>query len=60
MPTRRHLLRLWLRNEELAWDTPEELKPMWNRLYYELKPEDQKFPLEPEVRVGYAMHAVKK
>ncbi|TFK72234.1 Clavaminate synthase-like protein [Pluteus cervinus] len=45
----RHLIRLWLRNEELAWETPKALKPIWDRLY-SAKPEDQRFPLEPEIR----------
>jgi hypothetical protein len=25
-PQKRHLLRLWLRNEKLGWNTPEDLK----------------------------------
>lgn len=52
--TRRHLLRLWLRNEELAWDIPAGLKPYYNKIYYGLKPEEQKIPLQPEVRIGFA------
>ncbi|KAF8636781.1 hypothetical protein AX16_010982 [Volvariella volvacea WC 439] len=48
----RHLVRLWLRNEELAWPLPEALEPVWKRLYYTSKPEDQRFPLEPEIRQG--------
>ncbi|KAK6514634.1 hypothetical protein TWF281_004832 [Arthrobotrys megalospora] len=47
----RHLIRLWLRNDELAWKTPHELRHIWDRLYT-LKPEEQNFPLEPEVRKG--------
>ncbi|CAZ82317.1 unnamed protein product [Tuber melanosporum] len=48
---KRHLLRIWSRNEELGWDTPDELKGLWEQLYYRgLKPEDQLFPLEPVVR----------
>ncbi|KAG6839151.1 hypothetical protein C0991_005406 [Blastosporella zonata] len=46
----RHLLRLWLRNEELAWQTPEELESYWKRLYYTTTPDEQTFPLEAEVR----------
>lgn len=26
---RRHIIRLWLRNEKLAWETPEGLKESW-------------------------------
>ncbi|KDR81867.1 hypothetical protein GALMADRAFT_59372 [Galerina marginata CBS 339.88] len=45
----RHLLRLWLRNDELAWKTPKPLQPIWQRLY-SVGPEEQRFPLEPEIR----------
>jgi len=48
----RHLLRLWLRNEELAWKIPEELQSNWKRLYYTATPDEQRFPLEPEIRVA--------
>jgi Taurine catabolism dioxygenase TauD, TfdA family len=30
---RRHIVRLWLRNEELAWETPEALKKSWFEKY---------------------------
>ena len=30
---RRHIIRLWLRNEELAWETPEGLKKTWFEKY---------------------------
>ena len=49
---RRHLLRLWLRNEELAWKTPKVLQPQWQRLYHSARPEEQHFPLEPVIRDG--------
>ncbi|KAJ2922251.1 hypothetical protein H1R20_g14844, partial [Candolleomyces eurysporus] len=45
----RHLVRLWLRNDELAWRTPDPLQGIWTRLY-SIAPEDQRFPLEPEIR----------
>ncbi|KAF8649399.1 hypothetical protein AX16_005840 [Volvariella volvacea WC 439] len=45
----RHLIRLWLRNDELAWKTPKELEPIWKRLY-SVGPDQQRFPLEPEIR----------
>jgi len=32
---RRHIIRLWLRNEELAWKTPDELKRTWFEKYGE-------------------------
>jgi hypothetical protein len=46
---RRHLLRLWLRNEDLAWKTPKALEANWKRLY-EVTADEQRFPLEPEIR----------
>lgn len=30
---RRHLLRLWMRDPENAWETPEEMKGRWGRIY---------------------------
>ena len=32
---RRHIIRLWLRNDELAWPTPEGLKRTWFEKYGE-------------------------
>jgi hypothetical protein len=47
---RRHILRLWVRNEERAWQTPKELAREWHLVYGEserrarahwrLRPED--------------------
>ncbi|TFK34848.1 hypothetical protein BDQ12DRAFT_737894 [Crucibulum laeve] len=45
----RHLIRLWLRNDELAWKTPKPLERIWTRLY-SIGPEEQRFPLDPEIR----------
>lgn len=45
----RHLIRLWLRNEELAWQLPEELKPLWTKTF-DVEPNEQTFALEPVVR----------
>lgn len=47
---KRHLVRLWLRDEENAWDTPEELKTRWARVYDGVQEEKQVFPLEATVR----------
>ncbi|KDQ08465.1 hypothetical protein BOTBODRAFT_179821 [Botryobasidium botryosum FD-172 SS1] len=44
----RHLLRLWLRDEELGWKTPKPLAPIWTRLF-SIGPEEQRFPIEPEI-----------
>jgi len=46
----RHLLRLWLRDPELAWKTPEPLKERWDALYKDVTEEEQTFPLEPEIK----------
>lgn len=46
----RHLVRLWLRDEENAWETPEELKTRWARVYDGVQEEKQVFPLEATVR----------
>ncbi|KAI1490998.1 TfdA family taurine catabolism dioxygenase TauD [Biscogniauxia mediterranea] len=48
--TQRHLLRLWLRDPENAWETPEVLRWRWAELYEGLTPESQVLPLEPFVR----------
>ncbi|KAJ7677266.1 hypothetical protein B0H17DRAFT_1161472 [Mycena rosella] len=45
----RHLVRLWLRNDELAWKTPGPLEEIWKKLY-SVPPEAQRFPLDPEIR----------
>lgn len=45
----RHLIRLWLRNDQLAWKTPSYLEPIWKKLY-SVTPEEQRFPLDPEIR----------
>jgi hypothetical protein len=47
---RRHLVRLWLRDPELAWKTPEGLKARWEGIYGGVTPEKEVFPLEPFVR----------
>ncbi|KAI1659459.1 Clavaminate synthase-like protein [Daldinia decipiens] len=47
---RRHLLRLWLRDPENAWPTPEAWKYRWAQLYEGVTPEGQVFPLEPFIR----------
>ncbi|EKJ72856.1 hypothetical protein FPSE_06902 [Fusarium pseudograminearum CS3096] len=46
----RHLLRLWLRDPEYAWETPAALSERWERVYGGVTPELQTFPLEPYVR----------
>ncbi|KAE8378657.1 hypothetical protein BDV26DRAFT_280931 [Aspergillus bertholletiae] len=46
----RHLLRLWLRDPEHAWATPEPLSERWENVYGNVQAEEQIFPLEPKVR----------
>ncbi|KAK7211324.1 hypothetical protein V2G26_018502 [Clonostachys chloroleuca] len=46
----RHLLRLWLRDPENAWHTPEVLQPRWDQIYKDVRPETEVFPLEPYIR----------
>ncbi|KAJ3517448.1 hypothetical protein NLJ89_g502 [Agrocybe chaxingu] len=45
----RHLLRLWLRNEELAWKLPKPLEPLWKKTF-DVTPEEQTFALDPVIR----------
>lgn len=47
---RRHLLRLWLRDPEYAWETPEPLHGRWDKVFKDVKEEEQVFSLEPRVR----------
>ncbi|KAJ5097253.1 hypothetical protein N7456_007974 [Penicillium angulare] len=42
----RHLLRIWLRDPENAWKTPEPLQPRWDTVYKDVGEEEQTFPLE--------------
>ncbi|BCS22229.1 TauD/TfdA family dioxygenase [Aspergillus puulaauensis] len=46
----RHLLRLWLRDPENAWHTPEVLAPRWAQIYEGVSPESEVFPEEPFIR----------
>ncbi|CAF3555197.1 unnamed protein product [Fusarium graminearum] len=48
----RHLLRLWLRDPEYAWETPAALSERWERVYGGVTPELQTFPLEPPHPLG--------
>ena len=47
---RRHLVRLWLRDPELAWETPDALQGKWEKVYGGVTAENQVFPLEPYIR----------
>ncbi|PYH47303.1 TauD/TfdA family dioxygenase [Aspergillus saccharolyticus JOP 1030-1] len=50
----RHLIRLWQRDPEYAWDTPVPLAKAWKQLYEGVTPEAQLFPLEPYIRSAAA------
>lgn len=48
---RRHLLRLWMRDPENAWATPEEMRGRWSLIYgEEASNGPQVFPLEAATR----------
>ncbi|KAJ5633851.1 hypothetical protein N7528_001693 [Penicillium herquei] len=42
----RHLLRLWLRDPENAWETPAPLRHRWDTVFKDITEEEQAFPLE--------------
>lgn len=44
---KRHLLRLWLRSEEHAWETPECLKSAWKVAYGDDNTSTEKWPTVP-------------
>jgi hypothetical protein len=46
----RHLVRLWLRDEEYAWELPRELHGRFAKVFEGVTDEKQVFPLEPFVR----------
>ncbi|QKX63827.1 uncharacterized protein TRUGW13939_10998 [Talaromyces rugulosus] len=50
--TQRHLVRLWLRDEENAWPTPTRLNELWTRVYEGVDAENQYFPTEPRIRTS--------
>lgn len=48
---RRHLLRVWMRDEEHAWETPGEMRGRWGRIYgSESAHGPRVFPLEAATR----------
>lgn len=46
----RHLVRLWLRDPDYAWETPAPLQSRWDDVYKGVEAEKQVFPLEPQIR----------
>ncbi|KAJ2936625.1 hypothetical protein H1R20_g468, partial [Candolleomyces eurysporus] len=49
---KRHLLRLWLRNEDLAWKLPQPLEEGWQALYQSATEDEERFAFEPEIRAA--------
>ena len=43
-------MRLWLRDPEYAWKTPEALRERWDRVYAGVTAEKTVFPLEATIR----------
>jgi hypothetical protein len=43
-------LRLWLRDPENAWETPQQLQERWDTVYKDVVEDQQAFPLEPTIR----------
>jgi alpha-ketoglutarate-dependent taurine dioxygenase len=60
MEQQRHLVRLWLRDEELAWELPRELHGRMAKVFEGVTEEGQVFPLEPFVRSSAAGRGKKK
>ncbi|KIJ36025.1 hypothetical protein M422DRAFT_179891, partial [Sphaerobolus stellatus SS14] len=52
---KRYLSRMWLRNDKLAWETPEAMQATWAKLY-SVPPLKQRFPLKPEIRLNEHGH----
>ncbi|KAG5754384.1 hypothetical protein H9Q70_002964 [Fusarium xylarioides] len=48
---RRELQRIWVRNEEMAWDLPKALDGLWNRIFYSMELHQQEFaPIESRIK----------
>lgn len=43
----RHLVRLWLRNDEMAWALPQPLQLAWDRVFADDVDREQRWALEP-------------
>jgi hypothetical protein len=51
---KRHLVRLWLRNEELAWELPAPLKLAWARVFDD-EERGERWDVEPVGAEGRAL-----
>jgi hypothetical protein len=45
--TRRHLIRLWLRNDRLAWALPPELQQSWDLVFDDDPDKHKRWELQP-------------
>lgn len=43
----RHLIRLWLRNNELGWKIPPPLKEKWDQIFNGDSDIEEKWPIVP-------------
>jgi hypothetical protein len=46
----RHLIRMWLRDPEYAWETPGPLRERWEAVYGGVRPETMVLPVVPYMR----------
>jgi hypothetical protein len=45
---RRHLLRMWIHNDELGWKLPQELQGSFDLIFHEKREDEElRYPLEP-------------
>jgi hypothetical protein len=51
----RHMVRLWLRNEELAWKTPLALQRGFDKVFYDVAVEEQ-WNIAPQPRLSFKVH----
>ncbi|ORX98191.1 hypothetical protein BCR34DRAFT_577451 [Clohesyomyces aquaticus] len=47
--SQRHLVRLWLRNEQMAWSTPTQLQMAWDRVFADLPDMAENWNIEPDM-----------
>ncbi|KAH9205741.1 hypothetical protein DL95DRAFT_470279 [Leptodontidium sp. 2 PMI_412] len=51
----RHMVRLWLRNEELDWKTPLALQRGFDKVFYDTTVEEQ-WNIAPQQRLRFKVH----
>jgi hypothetical protein len=45
--TKRHLVRLWIQNDSMSWQVPEELKPSWHKVFDDNLEDSELWNIEP-------------